>query len=384
MTTPLVADELVERALRGEAAERLGADDWQEGLDVFVRSANHDARLHPGGLAMAGASAVGRLRARLATKAWFESHPERSGARPASPVFIVGGWRTGTTFLQRLLAESPSLRALHPWELGAPWKAAEADDELQAKLIARAQIAHDRLHERSPELQHVHDSGAELPEECVLALGTTMRNWGFLSTMRLSTYAEWLFGQDFAAEYEAYAQVLAMLDRTDGRRFVLKAPAHTAELPSLLRAFPDATVVQLHRDVVEMVASGASLFTVFRSIYSDEVDPVEVGEFQARTTLGWFERAMAFRDACEREGVGRFVDVAYTDLVADPLATARRIHEAAGLVWDEPTRALLDRQLGRRESQPHRRHVYTPEEFGLDPADLLTRFARYRERYGVL
>ncbi|MEZ5376019.1 MAG: sulfotransferase [Acidimicrobiales bacterium] len=383
MSERLDVDELAGRALGEAPVASLGPDDWQEALEVFVRSVNDDARLHRRGMAMAGATAVGRLRARMAIDRWYEHHPARVGARPEAPIFIIGGWRTGTTFLQRLLAASPTLRALHPWELGAPWKAAGADEQTRAQLIAAAQVGHDRLHELSPQLQVVHDSGADLPEECVLALGTTMRNWGFLSTMRLTGYADWLTGQDFGPEYEAYARVLAMLDDRDGRRFVLKAPAHTAELMSLIEAFPDATVVHLHRDVVETVASGSSLFAVFRSIYSDEVDPIDVGDFQARTTLLWFERAMAARDECERRGVGRFVDVAYTDFVADPLATARAVHEAADLGWNTTIEQALRERLDERATKPHGRHEYTPEQFGLDADEIRRRFSSYTQRFGV-
>ena len=376
-------DLLVAHALGDAPADALGDDDWREGLEVFTRSARDDARLDALGTAMAAATAVGRLRARRSIARWYDEHPARVGARPVAPVFVIGGWRTGTTFLQRMLAAAPGLRGLRPWELGAPWKAAGADAATRERMTASAQASHDRLHALNPELQRVHDSGADLPEECVLALGTSMRNWGFLSTMRLSGYADWLAGQSMAVEYERYASVLAMLDDRDGRRFLCKAPAHTAELDHLLAEFPDATVVHLHRDVVETVASGSSLFAVFRSTYSDEVDPVDVGDFQLRTTERWFDRAMAARDRAEAAGVGTFVDVAYRDLIADPLAVARRVHEDADLEWDAATERALRDHLDGSRGHAHGPHRYTAEEFGLDPDVVRERLSAYRRRFGV-
>jgi len=376
-------DELAERALGDAAADELGDDDWREGLAVFLESAREDARLNAVGLRMAAGAAIGRLRARLATRRWLAEHPERAAARPRSPVFIVGSWRTGTTLLQRMLAAASPLRALHPWELSAPWKAAGATGELRAKLVAGAQVAHDHLHLLNSRLQQVHDSGASLPEECVLAMGTHFRNWGFLSTMRLERYARWLAQQDLSAEYAAYADVLAMLDERDGRRFVLKAPAHTAELPHLLDTFPDAVIVHLHRDVVETVASSASLFAVFRSTYSDEVDPVDVGAFVAWQTRLWLERAMVFRDACTTEGRGRFVDVAYPDLVRDPIAIARTILEASDLSWNDDIETALRSYVNTHAQHRHGRHRYTPEDFGLDPDALRVELSAYRQRFGI-
>ena len=61
-------------------------------------------------------------------------------------------------------------------------------------------------------------------------MGTDLRNWGYTSTTRLDTYATWLADQDLGPSYLAYRRVLQALDRGDGRRWVVKAPPHTAEL----------------------------------------------------------------------------------------------------------------------------------------------------------
>jgi hypothetical protein len=367
-------DALLAAALGDRSVAALGSDDWRDALATFAASAREDAELNALGLRMAAGSAIGRLRARLNIRDWFDRHPERLGARPEAPIFIIGGWRTGTTFLQRMLGCVPALRALYPWELAAPWKAAGITGDARTRLRASAQAAHDHLHLLNSRLQQVHDSGAHLPEECVLALGTTLRNWGFLSTMRLTRYAGWLESQDFSGEYRNYAGVLGMLDALDGRRFVLKAPAHTAELPHVLEAFPDATIVHLHRDVVDTVASGASLFAVFRSTYCDTVDASEVGAFQAHQTHLWFERARRFREACERTGRGHFVDVAYPDLVSDPMATVRAILDAAAIPWSDGLERELERYLADNRQHRLGTHQYSAEAFGLDAGELRERF----------
>lgn len=90
----------------------------------------------------------------------------------------------------------------------------------------------------NPEMAVVHPPGPTLPEECVLGMGTDLRNWGFTSTNRLPSYASWLAQQDFAPTYRRYREVLQLLAQDDPRRLVLKAPAHTAELDHLIDTFP--------------------------------------------------------------------------------------------------------------------------------------------------
>jgi hypothetical protein len=220
----------------------------------------------------------------------------------------------------------------------------------------------------------VHDSGARLPEECVLAMGTDFRNWGFGSTVRLERYSRWLAGEDLGPSYRAYRFVLQLLD--DGRRrWLLKAPAHTAELAHLAAAFPGATIVFLHRDIVETIASGASLFATFRSTYSDEVDPHDVGRFLTDQTELWLRRAEAFRRSAAS---ATSIDVEYTDLIRDTPAVLERIYRAAGL--DEPTdvETLVARYHAATPRHAKGRHRYHPSDFGLDPAALRERFGPKR------
>lgn len=368
-----VADDIVERATRGADAGLGDRSVWQPGLSAYLDSAQHDGRLNAVGARMVRGAAVAKLRARASIDAHRAQHSDPH-ATLAPPIVIVGGWRTGTTFLFRLLATDPRLRAPLPVELASPTQMlglAPADRD--ARIDASA-AAHDGLHLLNPTLATVHDSGARLPEECVLAMGTDFRSWGLSSTTRLDGYTDWLATQDLTGEYARYRAVLGMLDLADGRRWVIKAPAHTAELPTLARTFPGAVIVHLHRDVVETVASGASLFATFRSTYSDHVDAADVGAFQARQTELWFRRAQAFRAQPARDLV-TIVDVDYDHLVADPITVLDRIWAAAEI---EPHRYPTGLVEAFRAAQPRHGkgvHRYAAQDFGLDPAQLRDQFS---------
>lgn len=379
----LEPDAVLARALGDEGEGALGVGDWRAGLERYLGSAAEDGRLNALGTRMAGEAAAGRLRARRAMERHLAEHPEvRSRPLPA-PIVITGGWRTGTTFLFRMLAADSRLRAPLPAELAAPWRFASLEGEAREAALDAAAPAHALLHRLNPELAVVHDSGARLPEECVLAMGTDFRNWGFPSTTRLDGYAAWLAGEPFAGAYRRYREMLQTLECGDGRRLLLKAPAHCAELGSLLGAFPGACVVHLHRDIVETIASGASLFAVFRSTYSDAVDPVDVGRFQAEQTALWLDRALAARDDAGVACGGRFVDLDYRELLADPIAAARRIYEAAGLELTPQVADAFERHRAANRQHARGRHRYDAAQFGLDAGALRERFARYEERFGL-
>jgi len=370
----LEPDHLASVAARNPGDEDRFDEGWREGLEHYLGSAREDARLNSVGMAMAANTAIGRLRAGAAMSRHREVNPGRADAGLIPPIFITGGWRTGTTFLFRLLATDQRLRAPLPAELANPCRLACMNDYEREVHIDASAVAHEMLHALNPELRTIHDSGARLPEECGLAMGTSLRNWAFPSIMRLDSYTRWLAGQDFTATYANYRRVLETLDRGDGRRWVLKAPPHTAELPSLVEAFPGAVVVHLHRDVVETVASGASLFAVFRTTYSDEVDAAEVGRTLVDQTELWFRRAGGYRAEPASEAA-TFVDLQYTDLVRDPVAAVQTVYAAAGLDPPPDPAAFVAAYNESHPRHAHGTHRYSAADFGLDEQELRERFA---------
>ena len=368
-------DTVIARATRnGQVTTSTFAEGWADGLRHYLASAREDGRLNAVGTRVVIETAAAKLTAGVWIAAYLADYPERATAPLPPPIVIVGGWRTGTTFLFRLLATDRRLRAPLPVELAEPWRMADLrGSDRDARIDASAR-AHDFLHLLNPQLRAVHDSGPRLAEECVLALGTDLRNWGFTSTVRLNAYARWLAGQDLEGSYRRYRQVLQILDAQDGRRFLLKAPAHVAELDHLVSAFPGAVIVHLHRDIVETISSGASLFAVFRSTYSDAVDPVDVGRFQAEQTELWLRRAVDYR-ASPASSAAMFVDLDYRELVDAPATAATKIYRAAGMELPADFDRLLADYHAHNPRNAHGTHTYTAADFGLDPHELRDRFS---------
>ncbi|MCB1285617.1 MAG: sulfotransferase [Microthrixaceae bacterium] len=372
----LDADHLASVAARRDGDTERFAAGWREGLERYVESASEDGRLNAFGMAMAARTAVSRLRSGVALSRFREANPNVADRPPTPPIFITGGWRSGTTFLFRLLASDPHLRAPLPAELAEPMSMASLSGEERERRIDASAAAHDMLHVLNPTLRAIHDSGARLPEECGLAMGADLRSWSLSATTRLESYSEWLAGQDLGPSYRDYASVLGVLGDGDDRRWVLKAPPHLAELGALAQAFPGAVVVILHRDIVETIASGASLFAVFRSTYSDDVDPRDVGRFQSDQTELWMRRAHELRTSALASTI-TMLDVDYGDLVSDPAGTLDRVYAAADREPPADLEAFVADFNAAHPRHAQGTHRYSPEDFGLNPAELRERFAEF-------
>src|SRR5262249_50067865 len=139
--------------------------------------------------------------------------------------------------------------------------------------------------------------------------------------------------------YGEYRRQLQLLQwQTRPRRWVLKCPLHAWGLEALLRLFPDACVVQTHRDPAEVVPSACSLLLTGRGVYADDIDPRRRGaEVAPRLAQLLLRPAMRARAAAPE----RVFDVNYRSLVRDPLGSVRGIYERFGL----PLGAAAERNM---------------------------------------
>lgn len=246
---------------------------------------------------------------------------------PDDPVVIVGHWRSGTTFLHQLLAVDPQTATarnsftvapqvavlLKPWLApvlqrwmshtrpidAVPWSALDPqEDEIGlARLTPDTNMAGVAFPQHYP--HHFH--------RCVLA-----------STA------------DFEQQLLRFTRLTWLHDGAGKTRLLIKNSAHTARVALLLRMFPKARFVLLKRDPS---ASIRSLVQVKQSLAHlvglqaplDEVVQVEETTAAHRALMHSFERSRSLIPPHQ------LVEVAYEDLIADPLAATERIYRELSL-----------------------------------------------------
>ena len=138
-----------------------------------------------------------------------------------------------------------------------------------------------------------------------------------------------------------------------GLRWVLKTPQHLGFIEPFCRVFPDARIVQTHRDPLSAVPSAASMYSTLWQITSDDVDLAAVGR-QCRDRLELdLSRFLAFR---AREPADRVLRLWFDDMERDSIAPIERLYAWLGtpfLPRDAPrARALARRERAREAPAP--------------------------------
>lgn len=378
---PLIAADLLRAAQKSTGLDDFGEDTFREPLDRLVSSIDREARLHPLGRTIMRGRLVALLENRLRIEAFAKAHPELESLALRKPIVIAGLQRTGTTVLHRLLAADPRARALYSWEALAPAPLAGEGERGSHKRRRNAQLAERGLRALSPEFFAIHPVEADAPEEDVLLLDMAFTSQAPEATLNVPSYASWLETQSLDPAYRFLRRALQCLQwQRTGEWWVLKTPHHMEYLRELLAVFPDAIIVQTHRDPQSTMASFCSMVAHGRGIFSDEVDPREVGRHWTRKVRRMIDRSIEVRDSGAQSS---FVDVQYADLMRDPLREVARIYERAGVELSAQAESAMRAVQARDTQHRYGKHVYRPADFGLSPAIIEETFADYCERFEI-
>src|SRR5512143_2892637 len=273
----LDAATLCARACRATGLEDFGDPWFREPLGVLLAALEREAALHPLGRVIARSDLTRLLENRLRMTDVLARHPEIAAAPVARPLFVVGLPRTGTSILHELLAQDPANRVPMTWAAMHPYPPPERATYRSDPRIAALDQHLSGVDRLLPEFKKMHPMGAELPQECVALTAHDFASMLFSTTHRVPSYQAWLDRADLRPVYASHRRQLQYLQwRCPAEHWVLKSPGHLWALDALLAEYPDACVVQTHRDPLRVIASLASLVATLRSMASNDIDQAAI------------------------------------------------------------------------------------------------------------
>jgi len=379
------ADAVVADAQAVDGLDDFGDDSYREPLEKLLWSLQHEAQLNAIGRPVLRQRVVDILATRLRVQSYLSRYPEILEEQIEAPLVIVGLPRTGTTMLHRTIAADHRMYAPLWYEVRFPCPALDWDFTAAGdRRITEAKAEMQAMVDGNPDLLAIHPMDAMGPDEDIMLLEQSFYSFNIQAFANIPSFDQWIESQDHTPGYQYFKVLLQFLQwqkkrsGQQGQRWVLKAPHHLHYMDLVFKVFPDAKVVQSHRDPLETIPSLASLIAGMWVIYSDEADPKEVG----RQWAGKFARGMRHTMAVrEQLGDERFLDLWFSDTVSQPLQEIRKIYDFLGMELTEEASAEMARwqDFNRRELRPL--HEYTLAQFGFTEEGLEEQFRAYRERF---
>lgn len=382
MTGSLSAAAMIDAARTATGLDDFGGELFRKPFEVLIGDLNTEAQLTEIGAQRAYRRLFDTLCQRLKLAHDRKSYPGLAEEEITAPVFVAGLPRSGTTFFHNLLSADPANRSPATWEIMYPSPPPQAAAYQDDPRIGEAQEALAFEGFMGEALQAVHPFDARRPEECNFMWELSFLTVNYSAWWNVPNYSAVFYETDPVLIYEEEKRVLQHLQHRFKRdRWVLKTPAHNRALPQLFSVFPDAAVVQCHRDPAKILASLSKNLAIWRKVFSDHVSPGAFGmlELQAESL------ANMARFRAQPEMKDRFFDAHYVDVQADPVGDLTRCYARFGIDFDERraaiVRAWLDEDRAGHAKGP--RHTYSLDDYGLDHAAVDRAMGAYIRQYNV-
>jgi hypothetical protein len=299
------------------------------------------------------------------------------------PIITFGEPRSGTTLLQMLLGCDPASRLLQFWEVMRPSPPPGLGDSTERR--ERADEDWREILGLVPAWLVSHPYNAMLganPPECERLWAMDLRAVTPTAWWRVpgSLFPTIRLEQDPVRQYEIHRMVLQHLQfRQSPRRWVLKGTSHQHRLDALLRAYPDAVFVWIHRDPLQTLASR---FELTAQIY-EALDPRFDRQAFAAAIV---ERGVAAFDSAANDPLAadpRIQHVTYQDFASDPFTAVHDIYDRASLTFTEELDQAMRRWSQGNPANRFGRFRYAVESLGVDVVALDAQLEPYRRRFDV-
>lgn len=301
------------------------------------------------------------------------------------PMFATGEPRSGTTLMHALMSVDPDARALRFWEVMHPSPPPGTVAGVDPR-IALADAEWREINARMWKWLHCHPYndmlGDGLPED--------ERTWAF--DFRVMTPTAWWrvpmqnlslgLPGDNAAQNRIHKMMLQTLQYNRPRKYWVLKGFHGHRLKELFETYPDATLVWLHRDPVQVIASSAAMMRDIMEGIVGGIDMVAEVKIHLDRTRASIRNTMSNPLARDR----RILHVRYKDFVADPIGTIRGYYAFTGRELTPRAEAAMRDYLARNKGDRHGKFEYSTRlltDAGCDIDALNEEFRPFRERFDV-
>lgn len=267
--------------------------------------------------------------------------------RPAEalkpPIFILGHWRSGTTHLYNVMSLG-DFAYVPPVSVGLP-----------SETLTLAQWLKPFLERQLPDSRYIDNIPVTptSPQEDEIGLAN-LSPLSFYHGIYFPQRFDWFVDrglffdnakpEDIAGWEAAFILFMRKLDCVfGGKRLLIKNPVYTARPAQLLKLFPGAKIIHIHRDPFDVFPSMQNFYAkLFPVMALQPYDHVDVDG----AILRIYDRMMAqFTEQTAGLSEPDYVEVPYRALNDDPLGAIEAIYKALEIDGFEESRPMFSTYL---------------------------------------
>lgn len=280
---------------------------------------------------------------------WFQSTEEKEFPSEKieqikiekAPFFIMGHYRSGTSFLHDLLNRDPNLVAPTVFQCYTPFTFLSKETEIAKKFGSV------KFQRPMDGLQVGIDSAFE--DEFAMANLTGLSPYlGAVFPNMYEHFQRYLTFEDVdEEEINTWKKTIMfyykkLLYKDPSKQLIIKSPAHTARLHLFKDLFPKAKYIHISRNPYDMYKSTHRLYLHLLIQWCLQRPPIEDYHWRREAILTHFEKMYGtYLREVKTLPEDQILDVRYDDLIKDPLKVVKEIYDFLGLDSFEEVRPRI-------------------------------------------
>lgn len=249
------------------------------------------------------------------------------------PIFVLGHWRSGTTYLQNLLSRDPQFAwtdpvrtVTYPYGKLMKWLMVP----IQRACLKDARPMDNLNYELNLPIEETFAMATISPHSIIHMLAFP---WVYKDYIK-AAFSEDLPEKDRKEWRRKYRRMLCKFSAAQGsKRLLLKSPDNTAKVAELMDMFPRAQYVNIYRDPYVTVKSTIHMF--LKQMERIQLGPLPDGDLEEileDAIVGIFKRMYTELFALmPKFKPGQFVEFRYEDFVQKPEDTLRLMYRKLDL-----------------------------------------------------
>jgi len=269
---------------------------------------------------------------------WFELATQSKKIKQHTitepPVFILGYYRSGTTFLQQLFMQDDRFGYTSAFQMIFPEIMLSCEKWLTPALESVSHLL--KIQNPIHRIPFTWYSPGEENVAMATSLSSVGAQWGFFFPKKMSEYFEKyvLFENIPDGKIETWKQTYLFLLKkislaNQKKQLILKSPPNTARIKLMLSLFPDAKFIFVHRNPYEVFASNRRLWKVMVQLYMlGRTNGINYNEIILETYSEIMQRYLQDKNIIPP---GHLIEVCYEEFINEPINKMKHIYSSLDL-----------------------------------------------------
>jgi len=310
---------------------------------------------------------------------------------PQKPLFILGNFRSGSTYLQRLIALDPQFTSPTTWDifispsitLSKLFTFMRKIDRALGSLAFRIIKKIDSLTLGRVDIHRISFFDPEEDENFLLHIWST----SFACAMFpfIKEFSPYLyFDQKISSsrkskimQFYRSCVIRHMRAKPHSRYYLSKNPSFSPKVGSIYDLFPDARIIYLVRNPLEMLPSTISWWSYLWHTFSDPREDYPNVEEMMRFTKHWYQYPL---DVLDKKDPSNYLIIKYDSLIQDTKSTVKTIYKKFGYRITPDFLQRLDEAVldsGNYQSS----HKYSLDDMGLTSNQIIDEYKPIFDRF---